>query len=459
MNAIVSSGVMCEFEYYEFSLNEIELRNFRKFDFLKMTLDKQITALTAPNGGGKSAILHAMAVGCAHFVYGLGVRPGINNGFLVDDHRLVQQIGEGSGMTPALGDMQIVCRGRLGHANAQWSRERTYGLNNRTRIANAAVLYHFANEMKAASINADNRGGSVYPVAPIVAMYGTRRLADEARLTEKRKPTRADRFEGYADCLNSSSYLKVFKDWYKAHSAQLLQEEKGSQRYKQIDHQLQIVRNAVDAALSCVSWRNLRWDFVRNDLTMQHEQLGTLCFNQLSDGIQNVLNLIADISHRAVRLNPCAPKDLLLNIRGLVLIDEIDMYLHPQWQQKIISILKTIFPKVQFVITTHSPQVLSTLRKNQIRILGEDEDGHYAAVEPEESPYSHPANVALTHVFNVNPTPDVDEKDEISLVQQLYRSGHCAKAEALREKLLKESGVEFSETDVQFWKLLSTRKS
>lgn len=450
---------MLEFEYYNFSIHTVELRNFRKFDSLTVSFDEQITALTAPNGGGKSAILHAMAIGCAHFVYGLGINPGINNGFALDDHRLVHQ--EGGGMTPASGDMQIVCYGKLGHRDdpVEWSREKTYGINTKTRIANAGILTQTAICLKESSLAVDQGNSQLYPIAPLVAVYGTRRLAKEARLTGSRKPTRADRFEGYESCLNPSSYLKIFKDWFMAHSAQLNQEKPGGKRYEQIRRQLDIVKAAVDEALTCVAWSNLQWDFVKNDLTMEHPQLGTLCFSQLSDGIQNVLNLIADISHRAVRLNPCADEHLIQNIRGLVMIDEIDMYLHPQWQQKIVSILKRIFPKVQFVITTHSPQVLSTLKKDQIRILGTDAEGRYIAESPGSSPYSRPSNEALANIFSVNPTPKVEESDDIVKVQQLYRTGQFEEAEELRRKLLVESGVEIQDADIRFWKLLSKRNA
>lgn len=448
---------MLEFEYYNFSIHTVELRNFRKFDSLTVSFDEQITALTAPNGGGKSAIVHAMAVGCAHFVHSLGENSGIKNGFSPDDHRLVPQMG--AGMTPASGDMEVICSGTLGHCAKQWSRERTYGVNNKTRISNAAPLQRFAKRLMEASAAADQNSSSPYPIAPLVAMYGTGRLAREGRLTEKRKPTHSDRFEGYSCCLNPESYFKVFNHWFKVHSAQLVQETPDSYRYRQISRQLQIVRDAVDTALECVEWRKLKWNFVRNELSMEHPQLGTLCFSQLSDGIQNVLNLIADISHRAVRLNPCADEHLLQNIRGLVMIDEIDMYLHPQWQQKIVSILKRIFPKVQFVITTHSPQVLSTLKKDQIRILGTDAEGRYIAESPGSSPYSRPSNEALANIFNVNPTPKVEESDDIVKVQQLYRTGQFEEAEELRRKLLVESGVEIQDADIRFWKLLSKRNA
>lgn len=440
------------FKYHDFFVKEIELYNFRKFDYLHVTFNDQVTALTAPNGGGKSAILDALAVGCSHYVNSLNISSGIT-GFSVDDHRLINQRGEG--MTPAIDDMRIVCKGRVGNKEMEWSRERTNKDNAKTRIANAQCLQKAAQDFLKLSAHADIEPQDDYPVAPLIVFYDTQRLSNKQRLTEKRKPQRADRFEGYGDCLTSGSYIRIFKDWYKALSAQFLQETPGSYRHSILKNQLSIVNHAVSAALSHVGWHNLKWDFIRNDLSMEHADYGTLCFSQLSDGIRNVLNLVADIVHRAVRINPLAAPDLLLNIKGLVMIDEIDMYLHPQWQQHIIGVFREIFPCVQFIVSTHSPQVLSTLKKEQIRIIGNDGDSYFAS-QPEYSPYAKSSINALADIFGVNPVPVVPEKIDILKVQQLYRNGQFEQAEALRQNLLAR-GVEFNSADIDLWKIMANK--
>ncbi|MBE6417851.1 MAG: hypothetical protein E7033_05230 [Akkermansiaceae bacterium] len=440
------------FHYYDFYIKEVELQNFRKFDYLHITFDPHITALTAPNGGGKSAVLAAVAVGISHFVNSLNPYSGIT-GFAQDDHRLLKQ--QGSGMTPAPDDVKIICRGNVCNEAHEWSRERTYKPNAKTRIANAQCLQAAAKKIILASTAADSSSTAPYPIAPLVLFYDTQRLSLKQRLTEKRKPQRADRFEGYGDCLTSGSYIRIFKDWYKALSAQYLQEASESPRKQLIKKQLTIVNQAVSSALSPVGWQNLSWDFIRNDLTMTHPQIGTLCFSQLSDGIRNILNLVADIAHRAVRINPMAPHDLLAHIRGIVLIDEIDMYLHPQWQQQIIKIFRQIFPCIQFIISTHSPQVLSTLRKEQIRIIGDNDGQGYADI-PTHSPYAHASSKALAEIFAVNPIPLVTEQQDIAKVQQLYRSGRFEEAEALQHTLAAQ-GIDFEQQDIDFWKLLAAK--
>lgn len=440
------------FEYYDFNVESVVIENFRRFNRLEVGLERSVTALTAPNGGGKSAILQALAIGCAHFVNSFNVDSGIS-GVLPDDHRLVHQLGEG--MTPAPGEVKIECKGCVADTIGVWSRERACRPNAKTRFANAQCLQLAAQKIMRHSAEADAGKSDSYPIAPLVLYYDTQRLSSKQRLTEKRKPQRADRFEGYGDCLTSGSYIKIFKDWYRALSAQLLQEKPESKRCGIIKNQLSIVENAVDVALSHVGWSHLKWDFIRNDLSLEHADAGSLCFSQLSDGIRNILNLVADIVHRAVRINPLAPPDLLAHIKGLVLIDEIDMYLHPEWQQQIIRVFRELLPNVQFVISTHSPQVLSTLKKSQIRVITE-EDGAYYAEQPAFSPYAHSSANALAEIFGVNPKPKVLEDDAIVRVQQLYRNGRFDEAETLRAELSRKE-VDFKEADVAFWKLFARK--
>ncbi|HYO70352.1 MAG TPA: AAA family ATPase [Archangium sp.] len=73
-------------------------------------------------------------------------------------------------------------------------------------------------------------------------------------------------------------------------------------------------------------------------------------------------------------------------MEGLVLIDEIDLHLHPKWQLGLIPTLKRVFPKLQFIVTTHSPMLLPGLSREEVVILGTDTEGNVIAHESPESP-------------------------------------------------------------------------
>lgn len=134
----------------------------------------------------------------------------------------------------------------------------------------------------------------------------------------------------------------------------------------------------------------------------------------LSDGARSVISMTADIAYRMARLNPDLGENVTLETPGVVLIDEIDMHLHPSWQQTVVNDLHKAFPKVQFIVTTHSPQVLTSVPAEDIRILHWDED----LVEIEEPSFSLGAasSQLLKDIQKVD-----DRPTELPIVKDLQR--------------------------------------
>ena len=92
-------------------------------------------------------------------------------------------------------------------------------------------------------------------------------------------------------------------------------------------------------------------------------------WSELSDGYHVFIALVADIARRAVMLNGFDGSDAPARVEGVVLIDKLDLHLHPRWQRVALTGLRTAFPRLQFVVTTHSPQVLSSAENRQVRRL------------------------------------------------------------------------------------------
>ncbi len=106
-------------------------------------------------------------------------------------------------------------------------------------------------------------------------------------------------------------------------------------------------------------------DIVESNLIIK-KQDETLLFSDLSSGEKAIINIVAEI---AKRLEIANPSDDALNGSGIVLIDEIDQHLHPEWQRNILPALAKTFPNVQFIVTTHSPQVLSSIPKEGVFVI------------------------------------------------------------------------------------------
>lgn len=126
--------------------------------------------------------------------------------------------------------------------------------------------------------------------------------------------------------------------------------------------------------------------------------------HQFSDGQRVLFGLIGDIARRLMLLNPVLDNPLKGN--GVVLIDEIELHLHPSWQQRVVLILRKSFPNIQFIVTTHSPHVITTVEHECIRSI-------YIDAETKKFKYDIPtftkgaeSNVVLENVFDVDPRPE-----------------------------------------------------
>ena len=118
--------------------------------------------------------------------------------------------------------------------------------------------------------------------------------------------------------------------------------------------------------------------------------------SRMSDGYRNTISLIADIAYRMETLNPQLGTDVLKDTSGVVLIDEIDLHLHPAWQQRILSDLQEIFPKVQFIVTTHAPAVISSVKSENLVILKD-----YEVVDANSETYGDDVNSILKSIMGV----------------------------------------------------------
>jgi predicted ATP-binding protein involved in virulence len=224
---------------------------------------------------------------------------------------------------------------------------------------------------------------------------------------------------------------------------------------------LAVVRSAVDKALGPAGWHGLEWDFAEDTIVARHTEFGRLPVNILSDGIRNMIGLVADIAHRTARLNPHLRESAAVGTPGIVLIDEVDMHLHPQWQQVVLQSLQQAFPLIQFIVTTHSPQVLTTVRKENIRVFLRDEIGAWTTAAPATSPLAHESGDALARIMDTNPRPEVPGiLPDLHAYELLARAGKGDSEQAREIRTRLDSvGFEFSDADRALFDFLARRGS
>jgi predicted ATP-binding protein involved in virulence len=421
-------------------LDRVHARNFRCFAECEVELHPTLTVFVAENGRGKTAILDALACALAPLVEELsGVRQW--GGVAPSDVRLVP-VADGE-MTPVV-PVEIGAQGVIDGQRLHWGMSlngvgkfaRTSSRELRgARAASAGMrarLDEYAHEMR-----------DLAPPLPLVAFYGTGWLWAEQRLTEgrrRRDPTPLGRLAGYKDCLSSASSFKAFAAWYEDMA------RAASNRTKLAFHRdespaslLAAVRDATRTVLAPTGWREIDCrlpprnesgnDVGRAHLVVEHPTHGRLHLSQLSDGVRNMVALVADIAHRCARLNPQFGELAAKRTPGVLLIDEIDMHLHPGWQQKIAGLLRTAFPAMQLVLTTHSPQVLTTVDASCIRIL-EVERGVGDLETPTVETLGVESADVLARIMRVNAIPDVEAARKLSRYKALIQQGAATAEEA-----------------------------
>ncbi|MCS5713519.1 AAA family ATPase [Herbiconiux sp. CPCC 205716] len=173
------------------------------------------------------------------------------------------------------------------------------------------------------------------------------------------------------------------------------------------------------------------------ELTFSHNAHGTLPLSYLSSGIKIAAGLVIDLVSRIARANPgIGAHDLLQAAPGVVLIDEIDLHLHPLWQQRILPQLRKTFPRVQFIVTTHSPQVLSTVEAESIRIV----DGNVVRLVDYSAGLR--SDVIMDRILGTRPEPNLEVNEQLDRYVSLVNAGNGLTPEAhrLRELLDDELG-------------------
>jgi predicted ATP-binding protein involved in virulence len=138
------------------------------------------------------------------------------------------------------------------------------------------------------------------------------------------------------------------------------------------DDELALVNSAISNAIE--EAEGVKYDMREKSLLVEWKQPALserrpTIFENLSDGQKAIIGLISDIARRICLLNPHLGQEVMTQTPGIVLIDELDMHLHPKWQRSLTRGLQAAFPSVQFIVASHSPQILSEMQPEQIIVL------------------------------------------------------------------------------------------
>lgn len=407
-------------------LERLNLQNYRRFIALEIGFHERLTVVVARNGCGKTAVLDAIAVALGPFIGAFDSGKGVH--FATSDVRLARNLNAPIGEMEVQYPLRMEATGLVDGRKETWIRELATAKSH-TTYGEARSLIDYGKHLQRMVRN--NADGNITepPALPLISYYGTGRLWSEKRLTSGKKSTdAASRMAGYMDCLDSSSRYRIFSDWFERLCRMEFEERESAHKFKEVQSLLKAIRSAVDTVLAPSGWTNISFKSSELGIVAEHPSEGTLPVQWLSDGIRNLIGLAADIAHRAVRLNSHLGAEAVRQTSGIVLIDEVDMHLHPEWQQIILSSLLEAFPSIQFIVTTHSPQVLTTVKREHIRLLNADG----SATVPDDGTYGAESARVLEEIFGVHSRPQTVES--VAILRQyldLVEGGKASTPEAL----------------------------
>jgi len=446
-------------------LKQVSLTNFRCFDSLTIELHPRLTVLVAENGGGKTAILDAIARGLSPVLRFLSSANQRLSGAGVQDVDIRLKNNRACDYT------RIYLAATAFSGELEW--DVTKAASHQNQMDQKTGHKQIADYAAALLGKVDEHDQRLLPV---FAYYGARRgsieIPSRLRIPRKKNVNYDYPTSALHESLDAESDLKEMLRWFDAEESselranmsieQLLEESGASFSFSP---RLMEVRRAIGILIG-KQYEHPRFNERHKFVISSKADKTEFQISQLSQGYQSMLALGMDfarrlglanehvakipdgtpisdyLKHAVERLNPGDAS--FLSHKGpawapaIMLVDEIDLHLHPSWQQRVLGDLMRAFPGTQFIVTTHSPQVLTTVKRENIRMLGRNPDGAWEALQPPQEIKGVESAVALNEVMGVNPIPPVDEAKWLADYTAKIENGTHADPEgaALREKLL-----------------------
>lgn len=350
-------------------IKKIEIINFKGFQKETISFCDNLTVVIGNNTAGKTTLLKALQVGLGAYLQSLSKLPGgqmyRRNFSSLDRYKAFDPVQRDYVSNPEKPRITIwadfpktvstdVTDYVLKDEPIKWYREFAGNYTTHTKECVGQLMEQVALMENRRN---DEKKCAVYP---LVLSFGAKRTGDAQAKTTNKTQERASRIEkAYKFALHDKVDFEGAMDWLKRY-------DKNIKDKKEFEGTREAFYDALKTAIPALS----EIDFDNGELealvTVTGHKPERHHFSYMSDGLQAMINLVSEIAHRCIELNGCLGKDAISQTPGVIMIDEVDVFLHPRWQKHVLQDLISAFPKIQFIVSTHSPFIVQSLKQGQL---------------------------------------------------------------------------------------------
>lgn len=344
-------------------IEKIKIKNYKAISDMEMELSKGVNLLIGGNGVGKTSILEAFSTilsGMFKKISGVPTKNILQN----DIHFCLEETGDASTVIRYKVPAEIEC----------WIEAENHNYVMKKARANEDGQCRTKSDDDGISQWMQKKVNEEESLMPLLCFQSDARVwqtmrSDFGRELKKRLN---DRRCGYIGCFAYSLDIKGIQSWCLKMELNAFQKKKEIREYEVFKH---IVASFMQKISDLKSRPEIYYSSQLEQLVYKEGDL-MMPITTLSAGYQSLLWMVMNLAYRVALLNPHCSFELS-ELEGIVLIDEIDMHLHPQWQWKIVSALEETFPNVQFILATHSPIVISSCKNEKMILITDKQEVCY----------------------------------------------------------------------------------
>lgn len=415
-------------------IDDISIKDFRGFSEKHFDFDSKMNVILGDNTTGKTTLLHAVQIGLGAYLQELTLISGCAKN--VKDSDIVKKYSEATKSfqkhtsSPVFDINAFITEGdynlTTGVYNAEEVKVNWIRTSSRNSRKNAGALMDIVARIDEKRRTADQT--KIVSVLPVLLSFGASRLENNYNGAEKTK-VRASREENAYKCaLDEKVDFKSAFDWIYRFDKEIA---KGREFANTDEAFIKALTDAIPALKEIIIDRKNNEFTAKVQMTKDPEPYW-LSYDMMSAGFKAMINIVAEIAYRCIQLNGFLGIDAVKKTPGVIMIDEVDLYLHPHWQQHILSDLQVAFPLMQFIVTTHSPFIVQSVETKNVITL----DGILA----DSNPNMRSIEEIVLNEMNLDTVRSQRYNEMVSKAEiyyQMVKDGHkdSADAESLKREL------------------------